>query len=99
MQSYTYGSDEGYNAVHEAMMQYITKPLMPNSNLNRGAFHASFNLNDATMLLDVLQLVIETPAGPQAMNDTEAYQSYQETRDWAERYYRDLAGTVGVELV
>lgn len=100
MKTHTFGSDEGFEAVHEAMLDYIARPRR-SDNFTRGAFHTSFNLNDATMLLNVLEFVMMngklatahlTPDEPQAQQE-------QVMLEWAEQYYRDLAGTVGVELV
>lgn len=87
MQSFTFGSDEGFDAVHEAMLQYITGRQPGNSFVPRTAFHTSFNLNDATMLLNVLEIAMM------------ASHTDGDAREWAEQYYRDLAGTIGVELV
>lgn len=83
----TFGSDEGFEAVHEGMLEYITKPLLPGSKTSRDAFHTSYNLSDATMLLNVLEVAMMAPH-----TDGDA-------REWAEQQYRSIAEIVGVELV
>lgn len=102
MQSFTFGSNEGFDAVQEAMLQYITKPLLPNSKTSRDAFHTSFNLNDATQLLNVFEFVMTQ--APQIINEALSHSGsdFSQTQamlDWVEQYYRDIAGTVGVELI
>lgn len=101
--THTFGSDEGFEAVHEAMLKYITGPRSthPAFPAPRGAFHTSFNLNDATNLLNLLEFIMMYGHTVQAnaMEDEADRQQLQGTLEWAEQYYRDLAGTVGVELV
>lgn len=101
----TFGSDEGFEAVHEAMLQYLSGRSI--NGEPRTHYHTSWNLSDMTQLLNALQMVIETPVhklarfGPKLTDlvTPETLQEAQATKDWAERMYRDIATTVGVELI
>ena len=98
----TFGSDEGFEATHDAMLQYLTKPFIPGIAAMRVTFHTSFNLGDMTQLLNMLEFVMSQAA--QVINEAlqhsgSDYSQTQELLDWAERQYRDIAAIVGVELV
>lgn len=99
MQSHTFGSEEGFDATHEAMMKYINEELY--SGHARGAFHTSLNLHNITMLMNTLEFVMMY-AGTVKANvemDTAEAQQIQAVLDWTEQAYRDLAKTAGVELI
>jgi hypothetical protein len=101
----TFGSDEGIDAVHEAMMKYLTVPVQVagGSHMARTVYHTSWNLSDMTMLLNALEYIMESVPDYRheavaAGNQQGAYQA-QQMIDWAEQMYRDIAGIVGVELI
>jgi hypothetical protein len=94
--TFTFGSDEGFDAVHEAMKNYINEP-------DRGAFHISLNLTDATMLINMLEFIMMHGAlevnEARAAGDEVSSRQAQVLLEWAERYYSSIASIVGVELV
>lgn len=78
MKSFTYGSDEGHAAFLQAMVLDIQA---------KGKYPLQLNQGDALMLIEALQMVIETP------------HTNGDVRDWAEGFYRGVAETVGIELI
>jgi len=88
MKTHTYGSDEGYDAVHLAMLEKIH---------TTGAYHTSLNVVDSHMLLSALQTLIETPSVSGVSKEQE--QLHQELRNWAEGFYQSIATTLDIELV
>ncbi len=100
--THTFGSDQGFEATHEAMLKYLTVQVGHSNQTLARAYHTSWNLNDMTMLLNTLEFVISNGHLASELRsaglDVSAQQA-QDTLDWAERLYREIASDVGVELI